>query len=141
MENVQCQKIREAMSAEFSSSQEIKTSSEVDRHLRDCNDCRTWAEQSHQIISYANDIPQFDVPEAVTQRILQAVASETTRPFLSGDYALWISAAIVALLAIFVLSDTVENLEGLASWSLGLGLIAIVRMASLRLPFHKAVQQ
>ncbi|PWU01628.1 MAG: hypothetical protein C5B53_02595 [Candidatus Melainabacteria bacterium] len=129
------------MGDRLSSSAENTTKSEVDRHLRDCENCRAWAEQSDQIVNLTKEIPQFDVPEAVTQRILQAVAEENKPSFLSNDYGIWLGAAAVTTLAVFVLSDTVENLEGLASWSVGLAVIMIVRLVILRFPSPKAVHQ
>lgn len=137
MENLQCQKIRE----EIALNENAVVNREVDKHLHECSHCRTWADVSDQMVGLAKEIPQFDVPEAVTQRILQAVASENKRTFLGSDYAIWLCATAVMLLSVIVLSDSVENLEGLASWSVGLAAIMLVRLASLYLPSHKAVHQ
>lgn len=45
----------------------------VERHLAECDRCRGWKEEMESIASLAKVMPQFDVPESLTQNIMRSI--------------------------------------------------------------------
>jgi predicted anti-sigma-YlaC factor YlaD len=99
----------------------------MESHLSTCNDCQIWQRQITDIIAEAAHIPQFDVPEALTQRIMTRVTEESVKQESSWTTVIMAAAAVIAL-AILTVSGF-ESTNGLASW--GLGLIAMGGLAWL----------
>jgi len=64
------------------------------------------------------DMPQFDVPESLTQSILSSVAQEEgSRRGLLADFG-WAVCGACVLLALLYL-DSAESVDGLISWCVG----------------------
>src|SRR5215471_14387158 len=49
---------------------------DVESHLKSCKPCAQWQRQMQDIVAAARASAQFDVSEALTQRILSAVERE-----------------------------------------------------------------
>jgi len=99
-------------------------------HEAQCSSCRVWTAQTQSILDVAAAMPQFDVSEALTQRILESVEAEAKRPRV--EFGLLLPAAFAAGVALFTMAP-VESVEGMLSWAIGLAgvvlLKAIVEMA------------
>lgn len=100
---------------------------DVENHLAQCAACVTWRQQSSDVVAAASMLPQFDVPEALTQRILLAVEDEQRARAGIASAAIWTAVAVVACV-VLVLFDSLESIEGLMSWCVGLGAMAVIRL-------------
>lgn len=95
-------------------------------HGEACSSCRIWERQVSDVTAMAKTMPQFDVPEALTQRILSAVDEDSRRAApLSGPAAITVAACALATLALVV---PFESLESLGAWALGLGGIVALKL-------------
>lgn len=124
MSNLDCNKARDILSSSLSRE---ATDANVSVHLKECTSCSAWSTQMSEIETVAASMPQFDVSEALTQNILKAVEAEPAK--LGSSY--WQSVAIWILCSIatgFMAFETVENVEGLAAWAIGLGIVYGVYM-------------
>lgn len=97
----------------------------ADEHKRDCRTCNAWAAQSLQIMDLAADMPQFDVPEALTQRILNAVELERAVAPPPVPIFVWPSAVLLA--GLLLTAVPFETADGLLSWVCGIGALALVQ--------------
>jgi hypothetical protein len=98
-------------------------------HLNDCASCRSWQEQNRSILNMAGELPQFDVSEQLTQRILQ---STSVLPDRTNRQAIWIAVgAAVATAIVFV--DASESIGGWWAW-----LICFASMAGFRYLFSQS---
>lgn len=93
-----------------------RTKEAVELHLKECPDCLVWQRETTALVAAASQLPQYDVPEALTQRILTQVAVERARPDWFRIATLCAVAA--ACLAVLVMKDAFESVDGLLSWML-----------------------
>lgn len=102
-------------------------SSLVDKHLAGCEHCRHWSRQTEALIDAAASMRQFDVPEAVTQRIVSAIENE---PAHNGAYVHMVlpGLALLAAMIVFVILESGESVAGLLAWGIGLGLMASLKL-------------
>lgn len=106
----------------------------VDEHRKQCSLCKLWADQSQQIGELSRALPQFDVPEALTQRILTAVDLERN---VEHSGALWDGgplsgfllpgAVALGMVALFT-ELPFEPVEGIISWIVGILVVAAFGM-------------
>lgn len=98
---------------------------ELNEHLIGCSDCKTWQAQTKDLISMARSMPQFDIPEALTQRILAAVDLEAKSSRLSLPATLM--GLATALLTIVLVVYSGEGLAGVGSWAICLAAMALLK--------------
>ncbi|HEY9775173.1 MAG TPA: hypothetical protein V6C81_15520 [Planktothrix sp.] len=99
-----------------------ETKASMETHLKQCADCISWQRQITDIIAEAAHIPQFDVPEALTQRIISSVALESTK---KESVVSTVVMSAVALLGLALLMFSgIESTDGLASWAMALIVMA-----------------
>lgn len=97
----------------------------ADEHKRGCQVCSAWTAQSVQIMDLAADMPQFDVSEALTQRILNAV--ELERAVAPHRVPLYIWPSAVLLAGLLLTAVPYETMDGLLSWVCGIGALGVVQ--------------
>src|SRR5437868_6164849 len=78
-------------------------------HLDACAACRQWRVQVDDMARVA-ELPQFDVPERLTQNIMVAVEDESRRP-LFGHYGLLLPLGVACLAVSFTLLP-LDSVEG-----------------------------
>lgn len=91
-------------------------------HLKQCASCSTWSQQVNEIAAVALNMPQYDVSEAMTQRIVSAIDAEPTYGRALGGVS---AVQIVFGLAMFafMLFEAAEDINGVISWSIGLAIV------------------
>ena len=95
-------------------------------HGKQCTSCASWREQTEQLIDMAEAMPQFDVSEALTQRILTAVELErTVRAGSTTPYLVPLAAVTAILLFAWIPFETVD---GVVSWVLGAAGLAGLKL-------------
>lgn len=102
---------------------------QLNQHLGACGSCRTWEQEMTEIMAMAASAPQFDVPEALTQRILSAV-DEKVFP-VSGRQVVLVALTVVSMMFILVM-DSVESIAGLGSWLISLAAMAVFKTLLVR---------
>ncbi len=90
-----------------------------EQHIRNCPDCTAWRNQTKSITSVAVEMPMFDVPEAVTQRIMSQVQTISEQRKWAGQSWILSVVTIAAFAWIFAL-DPLESVNGTVSWLIGL---------------------
>lgn len=96
-------------------------------HAAQCSSCAAWQKQNELMISLASAMPQFDVSEGLTQRILGAVEKENTPGMEVSLLPISIAAGLAFL--IFVPFDSAQSLF---SWGIGaLGLFIMYGLMKL----------
>lgn len=84
-------------------------------HVKVCKACRAWQYQTREIVDMVSMMPQFDVSEALTQRILSSVERE--RGVKSALEALpAMPLGIVAGFS-FILLLPMDGIQGAFSWT------------------------
>lgn len=81
-------------------------------HLKKCSSCNAWNRQHQKIIERAKEIPQFDVQEQLTQKILSGTSAKGF-DFTSSAATLLLFGGALFFLLIY---DTVY---GIGSWIAG----------------------
>lgn len=89
----------------------------IDEHGNSCISCQQWLTQTAEITNLAMSLPQFDIPEALTQSILRSVNNER-KLSSSFERISWVPLSVVALLSI-VLTMPLDSWSGLLSWFIG----------------------
>lgn len=103
-------------------------------HAGECKPCAAWKSHNDQIIELAVAMPQFDISEALTQKILSSVENEkqgimpAIRSLPSTLPSLPLGVIGMFLMVVILPFDTVE---GAMSWACGLaGLVALKLLVS-----------
>lgn len=110
----------------------------AEQHIRVCRECETWRNQVNAIVATAQAVPEFDVPEALTQRILGDVQEAS-----SGNAATvrtLVLSGVVLISAICVFSsdsiDSFDTVNGAITWLLGFlvlfGLKLLIQISEKR---------
>jgi hypothetical protein len=101
-------------------------------HVDHCAGCRSWKAQTVDLMDLASGLPNFDVSEALTQRILTSVDSERSK-IVSLEHLPAAPLCIIAAVTMILLLP-VEGPQGALSWFvslMGLGLLqALLKSAS-----------
>lgn len=122
----QCDRLR--MTWEFEKPLGDDEKQVVEEHLFLCDDCRAWVREMEVLLTLAQQTPQYDVPEALTQRILSQLEQAQIEGsgkgiFSSSEFWLWGAAAIVGSWLLFG-SDSFETESGSLAWVVAFVLIA-----------------
>lgn len=99
----------------------------IESHLAQCTACVSWRQESSDLVAAASVLPQFDVPEALTQRILTAVAAEQQSVEGRSTTLLFVLLTVVACLVLFYF-ESFESMEGALAWGVGLAAMALIRL-------------
>ena len=101
---------------------------EFAEHLVGCAQCTAWKGQMLEVLHMAADLPQYDVPLALTGQIMAAVEREqpAAAAKLAGQgYLVPLAVAGAACLMVLPL----ESVDGAISWIIGAaGLVAFYLM-------------
>lgn len=90
-------------------------------HTEDCQACLSWSRQHNQILDLAAGLPQFDVSEGLTQKILAGLEKEKT-PAAEISF---LPMQIAAVASVFLLFP-VDSIQTIMGWTAGLaGLLAL----------------
>ncbi|HEY9719627.1 MAG TPA: hypothetical protein V6C69_19265 [Trichormus sp.] len=102
----------------------------IEQHLTECTECLSWQRQTTELAAVASQMPQFDVSEALTQRILNDAAMQQSK---KGSIIATVAGVLVALCALAVLQviDQCESTTGILSWCLGMvTMVAFAKFVS-----------
>jgi predicted anti-sigma-YlaC factor YlaD len=102
----------------------------IEQHLTECAECLSWQRQTTELAAVASQLPQFDVSEALTQRILNDAAMQQSK---KGSIIATVAGVLVALCALGVLQvvDQCESTTGLLSWLVGMvTMVAFAKFVS-----------
>jgi len=103
---------------------------QIEQHLTECAECLSWQRQTTELAAIAAQMPQFDVPEALTQRILNDVSLQQSK---HGSLIATVAAVLVSTCAVAVLMivDQCESTTGLLSWLVGMvTMVAFAKFVS-----------
>ena len=98
----------------------------VEPHLKSCKPCAQWQSQMQDIVAAARATAQFDVSEALTQRILSALDQERSGKAASANQVASLLELLAAGAGVFVV-DSMESLSGLGSWCVGLAVMFVIQ--------------
>jgi hypothetical protein len=94
----------------------------AEQHIRTCVQCETWRNQVNAITLSAKNMPMFDVPESLTQRIMADVQIEAANKAWSVKTLVLSTLVLVA--SVFVFSfDSFDTIYGAFSWMIGFVLL------------------
>ena len=92
------------------------------KHMEACPGCQQWHRQNEEMLAMVSATPQFDVPEALTQSVMSAVAAQPRRQLAN---TLIVPVGVVAMAAMCTVMP-VDSIEGLVSTGVGLlGLFGV----------------
>lgn len=90
-------------------------------HVSSCASCTAWQKQNEAMISLASAMPQFDVSEGLTQKILGSIEKESTPGMEVSPVPIAIAAGFLFLLLV-----PFDSVQSLYSWGVGvLGLFVL----------------
>lgn len=90
-------------------------------HTKDCQACLAWSRQHAQILDLASGLPQFDVSEGLTQKILAGLEKQKS-PAAEISFLPMQIAAVASVILLFPI-DSIQTIMG---WTAGLaGLFAL----------------
>ncbi len=90
-------------------------------HLAQCRACEIWQSEHRQISELAALMPQFDVSEGLTQKILDSVAKEATPKIETSLLPLALSAS-----AVFLVMLPFDSWQSVLGWGAGfLGMLLL----------------
>ncbi|MBY0357616.1 MAG: hypothetical protein K2W82_06410 [Candidatus Obscuribacterales bacterium] len=96
----------------------------LQEHRLECEACRSWEMQSSEVTILASSLPQFDVPESLTQKILNSVEEERRQNLTTNKYFL-LPLSLVAFISL-LMNLPLDNWENFASWIIGLvGILSL----------------
>src|SRR5262249_4458162 len=117
MDNNDCEKYRQYFEG-LGHQADVELSASMDEHVGHCKRCRDLKIQTLAIAKLTAEMPQFDVPESLTQRILKGVEGERARG--TGEFSYFLPLSILCV-AVVCLTMPLESAEGTISWAIGLG--------------------
>jgi hypothetical protein len=100
---------------------------QVNEHTKQCAGCANFQSQNAQIADLTASMPQFDISEALTQKVMTLVMDEVKEQDKVKEIGMQELVAAVMALTIVALVSLIshENLSGFYSWVLSFaGLLA-----------------
>ncbi len=94
----------------------------AEKHIRTCTQCTTWRHQVNAITVAAKEMPLFDVPESLTQRIMGDVQNVSASKSLTIKTLVLSGVVLLAFIFVFS-SDSLDTVNGAVSWLIGLVLL------------------
>ncbi len=129
MSSHECKSFRSAIEAKLDSGGRLAELVKLSEHrllLNSCASCADWCRQTNDLLSAAAVLPQFDVSEALTQRILSAVQAERQSSVTAKEIVL--TAAVLGLAVAFVALESFESISGLLAWFAGVAAVAVLKV-------------
>jgi predicted anti-sigma-YlaC factor YlaD len=136
MDDKKCQSVRELVSEALDGAAATGKNASLDglvfeeesvaAHMESCSPCRSWHLKTEDIMELARSLPQFDVPEQLTQSILSEVCKEeSARQQLS-----WVVyvVALAAFLFMIIFMDAYESIWGIGSWLVGFATMLALKL-------------
>mgnify|MGYP000585238808 CR=1 FL=1 len=99
-------------------------SASLGQHINDCVACARWQEENQSIVMMVDAMPQFDVSEQLTQRILTSLPRQSPS-MISSTFL--IPAAVVGAAALGAVMPF-ESIEGLASSAVSLLALFMIHL-------------
>lgn len=90
----------------------------AEQHIRNCAPCETWRNQVNMVAAAAKDMTLFDVPEALTQRIMVDVQEASSNSALSMRTVI-VSCVVVAASVCVCSFESFDTINGVISWLIG----------------------
>ncbi len=90
----------------------------AEQHIRSCAPCETWRSQVNVIAAAAKDMTFFDVPEALTQRIMAEVQETSSSSALTMRTLILSCVVIAASVCVFSV-ESFDTINGVISWMIG----------------------
>ncbi len=94
----------------------------AEKHIRTCAPCTIWRHQVNAITVAAKEMPLFDVPESLTQRIMGDVQNVSASKSLTIKTLVLSGVVLLAFIFVFS-SDSLDTVNGAVSWLIGLVLL------------------
>jgi hypothetical protein len=88
-------------------------STDLQQHGENCANCRVWTKQMNSIVNDIGQIPQFDVSEALTQKVLAGITQERKSHAIK-EWIVLPASLIVCAAVCFV--APLDSVEGACSW-------------------------
>lgn len=120
VEGMNCNQARDLLGQNLARDGEVNV--DVQMHLKACSSCSAWSHQMNEIATVASSLPQFDVSEALTQNILNAVEADSAHE-KSGSMGWLMPALVFAAVSILFVIETHESVGGIISWAAGLAVM------------------
>jgi hypothetical protein len=98
--------------------------SRLDLHAGNCGSCSRLLKHHTEIVELAKHMPQFDVSEGLTQKILDSIEKQNTPGVQTSLLPLGLVASVVFL--VFVPFDTWQSLYGWGAGILGLIILQLL---------------
>lgn len=90
----------------------------AEQHIRHCAPCEVWRSQVNVIAAAAKELTLFDVPEALTQRIVADVQEVSSSNAFSVRTLIVSCAVIAASICVFSF-ESFDTINGVISWLIG----------------------
>lgn len=91
-------------------------------HKKLCSACSAWQAQHERIEEFAQFLPQFDVSEGLTQKILSEMEKETL-PAVQTPYLPLLIAASVSVILLFPF----DSMQSIIGWTAGIAGLAALK--------------
>ncbi len=92
-----------------------------EKHKLECRACENWLSQHIELAQMSAALPQFDVSEGLTQKILDSIEKQSTP---GVETSIW-PVGVAATLA-FLVMVPFDSVQSVLSWGAGgLGLLAL----------------
>lgn len=114
-------KLTESLSEEKSlAARTAELTALVNEHTKECADCKSFQSQNNQIAALTASMPQFDISEALTQKVMAVVIAEAKEQDIIKEIGMQeLMSAVIALTIVVLISlASHENLSGFYSWVL-----------------------
>ena len=94
---------------------------ELAAHEKDCRGCLRWQQQHREIAALSAGLPQFDVSEGLTRKIMNSVEKQYTPGVQTSLLPLGLAAGIG-----FVVMVPFDSVQSIFGWGVGIvGLMAL----------------
>jgi hypothetical protein len=99
----------------------VSEQSRFDLHRQNCLSCSTWLSQHAEIAEMSRHLPQFDVSEGLTQKIMDSIEKQS----LPGVQLSLLPIGLASCLVFFVMVPF-DSWQSLYGWGAGImGLVAL----------------
>ncbi len=100
---------------------------QIAEHVSQCKPCAHWEMQTRQIVSFTQALPEFDVPEALTQQIIAAAQT-----FDAKSKSLSVSSPPLLLIAaisgtLILAATSFDNADSWGSWAVCFGVMFVIK--------------
>ena len=124
----ECQILRSLLERKFEG-EKLRSGQEMQiaEHVSNCHGCASWEIQNSEILAFTRAMPQFDVPEALTQQIIaaaQTFEAKSKRLSVSSPPLLLFAAIFGTLI---LAATSFDNPDSWSSWAVCFGVMFIIK--------------